>query len=219
MALIGKKICMSNCFRQGEALAVTAVKIEPCYVVSINNYLNSVSKETKCVVSIAAFEKNKGVNKAQLGLYNKLNLPSHSTIASFPSVDFFLKSEDVSLGSKYGIEVLKVGDFVDVVGKSKGKGFQGAVKRHGVSRGPMSHGSRYHRSPGSMGGRTDPGRVFKNKKLPGRMGFSQVTVQNLEIVSIDIENSLVFLKGGVPGFYKGIVFLKKTVKVKNKVLA
>ena len=117
------------------------------------------------------------------------------------------------VGQEVKVEIFSAGEIVDVTGVSKGKGFQGAIKRHGQSRGPMSHGSRYHRRPGSMGP-VDPNRVFKGKLLPGRMGGEQITVQNLEIVKVDAERNLLLIKGNVPGAKKSLITVKSAVKSK-----
>jgi large subunit ribosomal protein L3 len=117
------------------------------------------------------------------------------------------------VGQEVKVDIFANGDIVDVTGTSKGKGFQGAIKRHGQSRGPMTHGSRYHRRPGSMGP-VDPNRVFKGKLLPGRMGGEQITVQNLEIVKVDAERNLLLIKGNVPGAKKSLVTVKSAVKSK-----
>lgn len=117
------------------------------------------------------------------------------------------------VGQEVKVDIFANGDIVDVTGTSKGKGFQGAIKRHGQSRGPMTHGSRYHRRPGSMGP-VDPNRVFKGKLLPGRMGGEQITVQNLEIVKVDAERNLLLIKGNVPGAKKSLVTVKSAVKTK-----
>ena len=117
-----------------------------------------------------------------------------------------------TLAQELNVSMFEVGQKVDVTGTSKGKGFQGPIKRHNQSRGPMSHGSRYHRGPGSMGAASDPSRVYKGKKLAGHMGAERVTIQNLEIVKVDVENNLLLIKGAIPGPKKGLVVVKKAIK-------
>lgn len=118
------------------------------------------------------------------------------------------------VGQEITVDVFKAGDIVDVTGTSKGKGFQGAIKRHGQSRGPMAHGSRYHRRPGSMGGASFPSRVFKGKALPGQMGGDRITIQNLEVVKVDAERNVILIKGNVPGSKKSLVEIKTAIKSK-----
>ena len=118
------------------------------------------------------------------------------------------------MGQEITVDVFKAGDIVDVTGTSKGKGFQGAIKRHGQSRGPMAHGSRYHRRPGSMGGASFPSRVFKGKALPGQMGGDRITIQNLEVVKVDAERNVILIKGNVPGSKKSLVEIKTAIKSK-----
>jgi len=122
--------------------------------------------------------------------------------------------EAFELGQEISVAVFAEGDRIDATGISKGKGFQGAIKRHNQSRGPMAHGSHYHRAPGSMGSSASPSRVFKGKKLPGQMGHVKVTVQNLEVVKVDEENNMLLVKGAVPGPKGGMLTLKATVKTK-----
>ena len=120
---------------------------------------------------------------------------------------------EYEVGKEIKVDVFQAGDVVDVTGTTKGKGFQGAIKRHGQSRGPMSHGSRYHRRPGSMGP-VAPNRVFKNKRLAGRMGGDRVTIQNLEVVKVDVERNVILIKGNIPGAKKSLITIKSAVKAK-----
>ena len=121
--------------------------------------------------------------------------------------------EQFEVGKEIKVDVFQAGDVVDVTGTTKGKGFQGAIKRHGQSRGPMSHGSRYHRRPGSMGP-VAPNRVFKNKRLAGRMGGDRVTIQNLEVVKVDVERNVILIKGNIPGAKKSLITINSAVKAK-----
>ena len=141
----------------------------------------------------------------------------HAAKAKTAPKRFIREIKDVELGEYEVGQELKVdmfvaGDIVDVTGTSKGHGFQGVIKRHGQSRGPMSHGSRYHRRPGSMGAASDPSRVFKGKKLPGQMGGKRITIQNLEIVKVDVENNVILIKGNVPGSKKSLIEIKSARK-------
>ena len=147
-------------------------------------------------------------NKPAKGHVAKANATPKRFIREFRDVEL----GDYEVGQEITVETFVVGDVVDVTGTSKGKGFQGAIKRHGQSRGPMSHGSRYHRRPGSMGMASDPSKVFKGKKLPGQTGGERVTIQNLEVVSVDTVNNVILIKGNVPGAKKSMVEVKQAIK-------
>jgi large subunit ribosomal protein L3 len=154
-------------------------------------------------------KREKLANKPEKGHVAKANTAPKRFIREFRGDD--LASYEV--GQEVKVDIFADGDIVDVTGISKGKGFQGVIKRHGQSRGPMAHGSRYHRRPGSMGP-VAPNRVFKNKLLPGRMGGERITVQNLQIVKVDTERNLLLVKGNVPGARKALITVKSAVKVK-----
>ena len=124
----------------------------------------------------------------------------------------FENAEEYTLAQEIKADIFAAGDKIDATAISKGKGFQGAIKRHGQSRGPMAHGSKFHRHAGSNGAASDPSRVFKGKKMPGQMGAKQITIQNLEVVKVDAENNLILVKGAVPGPKKSLVTIKETVK-------
>ena len=147
-------------------------------------------------------------NKPHKGHVAKANATPKRFIREFRDVEL----GDYEVGQEITIETFEVGDIVDVTGTSKGKGFQGVIKRHGQARGPMSHGSRFHRRPGAMAMAATPSRVFKGKKLAGQMGGDRVTIQNLEIVSIDPENNVILIKGNVPGAKKSLVEIKQSIK-------
>ena len=152
-------------------------------------------------------------NKPAKGHVAKANTAPKRFIREFKNVEL----EGLEVGSEIKVDTFAAGDIVDVTGTSKGKGFQGVIKRHGQSRGPMAHGSRYHRRPGSMGGASfpvAPNRVFKNKHLAGRMGGNRVTMQNLEIVRVDAERNVILIKGNVPGAKKSLITIKSAVKAK-----
>ncbi|MFJ8531053.1 50S ribosomal protein L3 [Bacillus sp. NPDC094106] len=204
--ILGRKIGMTQVFAEnGELIPVTVIAATP------NVVLQKKTTETD------------GYNAIQLGFDDKreklTNKPEqgHAAKASTTPKRFIREIRDadvdgLEVGQEVKVEVFTAGEIVDVTGISKGKGFQGVIKRHGQSRGPMSHGSRYHRRPGSMGP-VAPNRVFKGKKLAGRMGGDQVTIQNLEIVQVDAERNLLLVKGNVPGAKKSLVVVQGAVKV------
>ncbi|MGG0722679.1 50S ribosomal protein L3 [Bacillus mycoides] len=204
--ILGRKIGMTQVFAEnGELIPVTVIAANPNVV---------LQKKTT---------KTDGYNAIQLGFEDKreklTNKPEqgHTAKASTTPKRFIREIRDadvdgLEVGQEVKVEVFAAGEIVDVTGISKGKGFQGVIKRHGQSRGPMSHGSRYHRRPGSMGP-VAPNRVFKGKKLAGRMGGDQVTIQNLEIVQVDTERNLLLVKGNVPGAKKSLVVVQGAVKV------
>ncbi|KXY42705.1 50S ribosomal protein L3 [Bacillus cereus] len=204
--ILGRKIGMTQVFAEnGELIPVTVIAANP------NVVLQKKTTETD------------GYNAIQLGFEDKreklTNKPEqgHTAKASTTPKRFIREIRDadvdgLEVGQEVKVEVFAAGETVDVTGISKGKGFQGVIKRHGQSRGPMSHGSRYHRRPGSMGP-VAPNRVFKGKKLAGRMGGDQVTIQNLEIVQVDTERNLLLVKGNVPGAKKSLVVVQGAVKV------
>lgn len=152
-------------------------------------------------------KREKLANKPEQGHVAKASTAPKRFVREFRDVSV----EEYEVGQEVNVSIFAEGDIVDVTGISKGKGFQGSIKRHGQSRGPMAHGSRYHRRPGSMGP-VAPNRVFKGKALPGRMGGEQITVQNLEIVKVDAERNLLLIKGNVPGARKALLKIKTAVK-------
>ncbi|HPZ51651.1 MAG TPA: 50S ribosomal protein L3, partial [Clostridia bacterium] len=159
-------------------------------------------------VGYEKIEKRK-LNKPDRGLFDKLDMDAYRYLKEFRTE----KIDDFEVGQEISIDKMFAdGDSVDVSGISKGKGFQGSIKRHGQSRGPMSHGSKYHRGVGSLGSTSDPGRVFKGRKLPGQMGRERVTVQNLKIVKVDAERGLLLIKGAVPGPRGGLLEIRESVK-------
>ncbi len=157
------------------------------------------------------FEDKRAIlsNKPEQGHVAKANTTPKRFIREFRDVNL----DEYEIGAEVKVDVFAEGDIIDATGVSKGKGFQGVIKRHGQSRGPMAHGSRYHRRPGSMGP-VAPNRVFKNKLLPGRMGGEQITIQNLEIVKVDVEKNVLLVKGNVPGAKKALVQIKTATKAK-----
>jgi large subunit ribosomal protein L3 len=203
--ILGRKIGMTQVFASnGNLIPVTVVEVAP------NVILQKKSVDSDGYVSVqVGFEdkREKLSNKPEKGHVAKANTAPKRFIREFSGVDV----TGYEVGQEVKVDIFAAGDVVDVTGISKGKGFQGVIKRHGQSRGPMAHGSRYHRRPGSMGP-VAPNRVFKGKLLPGRMGGEQITVQNLEIVKVDVERNLLLIKGNVPGPRKALLKIKSAVK-------
>jgi large subunit ribosomal protein L3 len=205
--ILGRKIGMTQVFAEnGELIPVTVIEAAG------NVVLQKKTAEVDGYEAIQiGFEdkREKLSNKPEKGHVAKAETAPKRFIREFRGVN----SSDYEVGQEVKVEIFAEGDIVDVTGISKGKGFQGAIKRHNQSRGPMSHGSRYHRRPGSMGP-VDPNRVFKGKLLPGRMGGEQITIQNLEIVKVDAERNLLLVKGNVPGPKKAMLKIKTGIKTK-----
>ena len=153
--------------------------------------------------------KEKHVNKPMKGHFAKAGVALKKHVKELRPEDGV---ENYSLAQEIKVDIFEVGEKIDVTGISKGKGFQGSIKRHGQSRGPETHGSHYHRAPGSMGSASDPSKVRKGKKLPGHMGHTRVTIQNLEVARVDAEKNLILIKGAIPGPKKGLVVIKTAVK-------
>lgn len=205
--ILGRKIGMTQVFAEnGDLIPVTVIEATP------NVVLQKKTVDTDGYESIQlGFEdkRKKLSNKPAKGHVAKADTAPKRFIREFRG----LNTADYEVGQVVNVESFAEGDVIDVTGVAKGKGFQGVIKRHGQSRGPMSHGSRYHRRPGSMGP-VAPNRVFKQKKLPGQMGGQTVTIQNLEVVKIDAERNLLLVKGNVPGSRKSLVVVKAAIKSK-----
>ncbi|SOC09309.1 LSU ribosomal protein L3P [Ureibacillus xyleni] len=205
--ILGRKIGMTQVFAEnGDLIPVTVIEA------SANVVLQKKTVETDGYEAIQVGFEDKRVklsNKPEQGHVAKANTAPKRFIREFRNVNV----GEYEVGQEVKVEIFAEGDVVDVTGVTKGKGFQGVIKRHGQSRGPMAHGSRYHRRPGSMGP-VAPNRVFKQKKLPGQMGGNVVTIQNLEIVKVDAERNLLLVKGNVPGSKKALVTVKTAVKSK-----
>ncbi|WP_160725573.1 50S ribosomal protein L3 [Bacillus sp. USDA818B3_A] len=203
--ILGRKIGMTQVFAEnGNLIPVTVVEVAPNVVLQ----KKSVDSDGYVAVQVGFEDKREKLsNKPEKGHVAKANTAPKRFIREFRGDD--LAAYEV--GQEVKVDIFAAGDIVDVTGISKGKGFQGVIKRHGQSRGPMAHGSRYHRRPGSMGP-VAPNRVFKGKLLPGRMGGDQVTVQNLEIIKVDTERNLLLIKGNVPGARKALLKIKGAVK-------
>ena len=205
-AIIGRKVGMSQIFdEKGTLVPVTVLQAGPCVVTQVK----TVENDGYSAVQVGFGDiREKLVNKPKKGHFAKAGVTAKRFLKEFRLED----AESYTLGQEIKADVFAAGDKVDATAKSKGKGFQGAIKRHGQSRGPMAHGSKYHRHAGSNGSATTPGRVFKGKHMPGHMGAVRVTVQNLEVVSVDAEKNLILVKGAVPGPKKSLVMLKESVK-------
>ncbi|WP_066072304.1 50S ribosomal protein L3 [Neobacillus soli] len=203
--ILGRKIGMTQVFAEnGNLIPVTVVEVAQNVVLQ----KKSVESDGYTAVQVGFEDKReKLANKPEKGHVAKANTAPKRFIREFRGDDL----EGYEVGQEVKVDMFAAGEIVDVTGISKGKGFQGVIKRHGQSRGPMAHGSRYHRRPGSMGP-VAPNRVFKGKLLPGRMGGDQVTVQNLEIVKVDTERNLLLIKGNVPGPKKALLKIKGAIK-------
>jgi large subunit ribosomal protein L3 len=205
-AIIAKKIGMTQIFNEdGNVIPVTVLEAGPCTV----SQVKTVENDGYSAIQVGFMDcKEKNVTKPLKGHFEKAGVEFKKHIKEF-RLD---NAEEYTPGQEIKADIFEVGDRVDISGVSKGKGYQGSIKRHNQSRGPMGHGSKYHRVSGSMGTSASPSRVFKGKKLPGHMGSVEVTTQYLEIVRVDAENNLLLVKGAVPGAKKTIVEIKDSVK-------
>lgn len=208
--ILGKKIGMTQVFtKNGKLIPVTVVEVEPNVVTQIK----TKEKDGYDAIQLGAITvKEKASNKPKIGHTNKANTTPKRFLREIRGVNV----EEYTLGQVIDASIFKEGEIVDVSGISKGKGFQGVIKRYNQSRGPMGHGSQYHRGVGSLGTML-PMHVLKGKKLPGHMGNVASTIQNLEVVSVDLENNVVLIKGNVPGPKKSLVMIRTSVKKGEKV--
>ena len=205
-ALIGKKVGMTQIFDEnGTVIPVTVIEAGPCVVAQVKTIENDGYEAVQ--LGFGEVKENK-LNKPVKGHFAKVNVTAKKHLREF-RLDSI---EGIKVGDELKADVFATGDKIDVQGTSKGKGFQGVIKRHGQSRGPMGHGSMYHRRPGSMGPTSTPGRVFKGKKLPGHMGHVTVTIQNLDVVKVDMDKNVILVKGSVPGAKGAILKIKSAVK-------
>ena len=206
--IIGKKVGMTQIFDdKGLVVPVTVIEAGPCTVTQVK----TVETDGYNSIQLGYGEvKEKHVNKPLKGHFTKSKLALKKHLREFRVENV----GEAKVGDEIKADVFEQGDKIDVQGITKGKGFQGVIKRHGQHRGPMGHGSMYHRRPGSMGPTSTPGRVFKGKKLPGHMGVETVTIQNLEIVKVDLDKNVILVKGSVPGAKGAVLKLKATVKNK-----
>ena len=204
--IIGKKVGMTQIFdEKGKVIPVTVIEAGPCLVAQVK----SVETDGYNAIQLGFGDvKESKLNKPEKGHFAKAKLALKKHLR-----EFRLDSVDgVNVGDEIKVDTFQAGDKIDVQGTSKGKGFQGVIKRHGQSRGPMGHGSMYHRRPGSMGPTSTPGRVFKGKKLPGHMGRVTVTIQNLDVVKVDLDKNVILVKGSVPGPKGAILKIKSAIK-------
>ncbi|MBD5494302.1 MAG: 50S ribosomal protein L3 [Lachnospiraceae bacterium] len=225
-AILATKVGMTQIFNEdGSLTPVTVLQAGPCAVTQIK----TVENDGYCAVQVGFVDKKEkivnkdksgrkevihrhGVNKAEKGHFDKAGVSCKRFVRELKLEN----AEEYTLGSEIKADIFEAGDRVDATAISKGKGFQGAIKRHGQHRGPMTHGSKFHRHQGSNGACSSPSRVFKGKGMPGHMGCVRVTVQNLTIVRVDADKNLLLVKGAVPGPRKGLVTIKETTKVEAR---
>ena len=221
-AILATKVGMTQIFSEdGTLTPVTVLQAGPCVVTQIKTVENDgyeavqvgfVDKKDKVVNKDKNGKKEiinrHGVNKPEKGHFDKAGVTPKRFVREFR----FENADEYALAQEIKVDIFEAGDKVDATAISKGKGFQGAIKRHNQHRGPMTHGSKYHRHAGSNGAASDPSKVFKGKKMPGHMGSQKVTIQNLEVVRVDAENNLLLVKGSVPGPKKSLVTIKEAVK-------
>lgn len=221
-AILATKVGMTQIFNEDGVLTpVTVLQAGPCVVTQIKTVENDgysavqvgfVDKKDKIVTKDASGKKEiahrHGVTKAEKGHFDKAGVSSKRFVREFK----FENADEYTIAQEIKADIFAAGDKIDATAISKGKGFQGAIKRHNQHRGPMTHGSKFHRHAGSNGAASDPSKVFKGKKMPGHMGSKRITIQNLEIVRVDAENNLILVKGSVPGPKKSLVTIKESVK-------
>ncbi len=205
-AIIGKKIGMTQIFDEaGKVIPVTVIEAGPCTVTQVK----TVEQDGYDSVQLGFGDvKESKLTKPELGKFTKSKLTPKKYLREF-RLDSI---EGINVGDELKADVFQAGDKVDVQGTSKGKGFQGVIKRWNQSRGPMGHGSMYHRRPGSMGSTSTPGRVYPGKNLPGHMGVETITIQNLEVIKVDLDKNVILVKGSVPGAKGAILKIKSSVK-------
>ena len=221
-AILATKVGMTQIVNEdGVLVPVTVLQAGPCVVTQVKTVENDgyaavqvgfVDKKEK-IVNVdkngsKEIRNRHGVTKAEKGHFDKAGVSYKRYVREFKFED----AENYSVKDEIKADIFAAGDKIDATAVSKGKGFQGAIKRYGQHRGPMTHGSKFHRHQGSNGSSSDPSRVFKGKGMPGHMGAKQITIQNLEVVRVDAENNLILVKGAVPGPKKSLVTLKETVK-------
>ena len=224
-AILATKVGMTQIFNEDGVLTpVTVLQAGPCVVTQVKTVENDgydavqvgfVDKKDKIINKDKSGKKEivhrHGLTKAEQGHFAKAGVSGKRYVKEFR----FENASEYAPAQEIKADIFEVGDKVDATAISKGKGFQGAIKRHGQHRGPMAHGSKFHRHAGSNGACSDPSKVFKGKKMPGQMGHKKITIQNLEVVRVDAENNLLLIKGSVPGPKKSLVTIKETVKAAN----
>ena len=206
-AILATKVGMTQIFNEDGVLTpVTVLQAGPCVVTQVK----TVENDGYAAVQVGFGEKReKLVNKPMQGHFKKAGVTNKRFVKEFK----FDNAEEYALAQEIKVDIFAAGDKIDATAISKGKGFQGAIKRHNQHRGPMAHGSKFHRHQGSNGACSDPSKVFKGKGMPGQMGHKKITIQNLEVVRVDAEKNLLLVKGAVPGPKKSLVTIKETVKV------
>ena len=206
-AILATKVGMTQIFNEDGVLTpVTVLQAGPCVVTQVK----TVENDGYSAVQVGFVDKReKLVNKPLKGHFDKAGVSYKRYVRELKLED----AESYTLAQEIKADIFAAGDKIDVTAISKGKGFQGAIKRHGQHRGPMAHGSKFHRHAGSNGACSDPSKVFKGKKMPGQMGHKKITIQNLEVVRVDADKNLLLVKGAVPGPKKALVTVKETVKV------
>ncbi len=204
-AILGKKVGMSQIFTStGVVIPVTVIEAGPCFV----SQKKTVEKDGYNAVQLAFVDtKPSRITKPELGHLKKANITPKKYLKEFD-----IDGTNLEIGAEVKCDVFKAGDIVDVTGQTKGRGFTGTIQRWNHSRGPMSHGSGYHRGVGSMGSSADPSHVFKNKKMAGQYGNERVTIQNLEVAKVDADRNLLLIKGAIPGANGNLVFVRSAVK-------
>lgn len=205
-AILAQKVGMTQIFNEDGVLTpVTVLLAGPCVVTQVK----TEEKDGYEAVQVGFMDKRDTlVNNPDRGKFDKADIPYKRFVREFR----FENAAEYNVKDEIKADIFEAGDKIDVSGISKGKGFQGAIKRHGQHRGPMAHGSKYHRHAGSNGAASDPSKVFKGKKMPGHMGAKRVTVQNLEVVRVDAEDNLILVKGAVPGPRKALIEIREAVK-------
>ena len=205
-AILATKVGMTQIFNEDGVLTpVTVLQAGPCVVTQVKTLENDGYEAVQVGF---ADKREKLVNKPMKGHFDKAGVSYKRFVREFR----FENASEYNVKDEIKADIFAAGDKIDATAISKGKGFQGAIKRHGQSRGPMAHGSKFHRHQGSNGSATTPGRVFKGKGMPGQIGAKRITIQNLEVVRVDAENNIILVKGAVPGPKKSLVTLKETVK-------
>mgnify|MGYP000813338189 CR=1 FL=1 len=205
-AILATKVGMTQIFNEdGQLIPVTVLQAGPCVVTQVKTEENDGYEAVQ--VGFGDIRESL-VNKPEKGHFDKAGVAVKRFVKEFR----FDNAAEYTVGQEIKADIFAAGDHIDATAVSKGKGFQGAIKRHGQSRGPMTHGSKYHRHAGSNGSATTPGRVFKGKKMAGHMGAVRITVQNLEVVRVDAEQNLILVKGAVPGPKKSLVMIKESTK-------
>ena len=205
-AILATKVGMTQIFNEdGQLIPVTVLQAGPCVVTQVKTEEN----DGYAAVQVGYGEiREKLVNKPEKGHFDKAGVAAKRFVKEFKLEN----ASEYTLAQEIKVDIFEAGDKIDATAISKGKGFQGAIKRHNQHRGPMTHGSKFHRHAGSNGAASDPSKVFKGKKMPGHMGSKKITIQNLEVVRVDAENNLLLVKGSVPGPKKSLVTIKEAVK-------